>query len=100
MENGCKCQECGNLYKIDLMVPNNIWIEIRPENKSEEGGLLCPCCIILKIEKLTREFKVFFLEEEFKSDEELENELLIEVNESRKEYYKDQLKPLSYGDCS
>jgi hypothetical protein len=48
---GCKCQKCGKMFKMDLIVSDNIWKMITPaENK--KGGLLCPSCIVKMIEKL------------------------------------------------
>lgn len=49
----CKCQECGKLFKVDLMVPDNIWEKIKPETKESGGGLLCASCIMKKIEEIS-----------------------------------------------
>ena len=46
----CKCQKCGKKYKMDLMISNKLWIEINPL-KNKSSGLLCPTCIITKLEK-------------------------------------------------
>jgi len=47
----CKCQNCGNKYKVDLIVEDYIWKNIKPIDKPRGTGLLCGCCIIKKIEK-------------------------------------------------
>jgi hypothetical protein len=46
----CKCQGCGRLYKIDLLVSNEKWERIKPEGKAVGAGLLCGGCIILRLE--------------------------------------------------
>jgi len=47
----CTCQKCNNKYKVDIMVPNEIWEQIKPENKPIGSGLLCGKCIIEALEK-------------------------------------------------
>jgi hypothetical protein len=47
----CTCQVCGKKYKMDLWIPDCIWEEIKPDGKSEGQGLLCPMCIMERIEK-------------------------------------------------
>lgn len=47
----CKCQQCGKQYKVDIMVPNEIWEQIKPKNKPVGGGLLCGECITGALEK-------------------------------------------------
>jgi len=47
--DGCKCQECGNIYREDVIVPDDLWDEIRPQNKGPGAGLLCGQCIAKKI---------------------------------------------------
>ena len=49
----CKCQECGRLYKVDIIVPDSIWEIIKPKEKRNGGGLLCGICIIKKLEELS-----------------------------------------------
>ena len=49
----CKCQKCGKQYKVDLIVPDKIWNQVRPENKVEGAGLLCGSCIMQKIEEIS-----------------------------------------------
>lgn len=48
----CKCQECGNQFKVDFLVSDELWEEIKPPNKPEGGGLLCGSCIANKIEAI------------------------------------------------
>lgn len=48
----CKCQACGNRYKVDVAIPKEIWSVIKPEQKSEGAGLLCGRCIFDRIEKM------------------------------------------------
>jgi len=50
----CKCQECGKQYKVDIIVPDEIWEKIKPKNKPEGVGLLCGKCIMLKIEEMNK----------------------------------------------
>ena len=46
----CTCQQCGNQYRVDLIVPGNVWEKIKPDGKAEGAGLLCGACIMNKIE--------------------------------------------------
>jgi hypothetical protein len=46
----CKCQNCNKQYKLDLIIPDIIWEEIKPKDKPEGAGLLCGSCIISMIE--------------------------------------------------
>lgn len=50
----CTCQECGDKYTIDIIVPDEIWEEIKPFQKPKGGGLLCGKCIIEKISGLEK----------------------------------------------
>ena len=56
----CKCQRCGDQYKVDVIVPDEIWEKIAPEGKSESGGMLCGKCIFILLE-LINEYKAFRL---------------------------------------
>lgn len=47
----CKCQECGNQYKVDLIIPDEIWKLIKPMVE-RDSGLLCGRCIMDRIERL------------------------------------------------
>jgi hypothetical protein len=57
---GCTCQECGNKYMVDIIVPDDIWEEIKPYGKPKGSGLLCGQCIFRKIENL-KQFSSFQL---------------------------------------
>ena len=46
----CICQECGEKYKVDIMIDSKIWESISP--KGNRSGLLCGKCIINKLEAL------------------------------------------------
>lgn len=48
----CKCQVCGNQFKVDLNIPNELWKKIRPKNKPVSGGLMCGCCIMKALENI------------------------------------------------
>jgi hypothetical protein len=48
----CKCQRCSLPYKVDLVIPDELWARIRPVGKSPKSGLLCGRCIIDSIEAL------------------------------------------------
>jgi len=48
----CKCQECGKQFKVDLIISDKLWKEIKPVNKPTGGGLLCGSCIMKRIEML------------------------------------------------
>lgn len=56
--DGCKCQCCGRRYRVDLLVPEDLWkkITIRPDDLA--AGLLCGRCIMSRIEDLG-EFDAF-----------------------------------------
>jgi hypothetical protein len=50
IDKGCICQRCDNEFKVDLIIPNDLWKKIKPKNKSKGGGLLCGLCIMKAIE--------------------------------------------------
>lgn len=50
----CRCQGCGDHYKIDIIVPNIIWEKIKPPWTTKGGGLLCGKCIIERISDLEK----------------------------------------------
>lgn len=50
----CECQRCGELYRVDIMVPDDLWARISGRN------LLCPMCIARAIEDL-REYGAYEL---------------------------------------
>lgn len=49
----CKCQDCGKQFKVDLLIPDELWEKIKPEGKEEGAGLLCGSCIMTKIESIS-----------------------------------------------
>jgi hypothetical protein len=42
--NDCLCHDCGKAYEFDMLVPDDVWEQIKP-GKPEGSGLLCPTCI-------------------------------------------------------
>jgi len=58
----CKCQCCGQLFTIDILVTDELWEKIKPEGKPEKAGLLCGHCIIRKIEEL-QEYAAYSLKQ-------------------------------------
>jgi len=48
----CKCQGCGNQYRIDIGVPDEIWERIQPSGKAVGAGLLCGSCIVARLEAM------------------------------------------------
>jgi len=51
MAKGCKCQGCGKIYTVDVLVPDELWEQIKPYGKPDGGGLLCGTCIMRRIEE-------------------------------------------------
>lgn len=47
----CTCGECGELFKVDINVSDEVWETIRPSNSKPHGGLLCGKCIITALER-------------------------------------------------
>ena len=52
MTDGCTCQFCGRKYRVDVLIPNDLWEKIKPVNKAVGAGLLCGKCIFVRIEAL------------------------------------------------
>lgn len=48
----CICQGCERSYRIDLVVPDDLWERIKPEGKAVGAGLLCGRCIMDRVEAL------------------------------------------------
>lgn len=48
----CTCQECGKNYKVDLIISDELWEQIKPDNKDVGCGLLCGSCIMIKLEDI------------------------------------------------
>lgn len=51
-DHGCRCQGCGQYYRVDLNVPDDLWSRIRPEGKAPGAGMLCGRCIMDRVEAL------------------------------------------------
>jgi hypothetical protein len=49
----CECQGCGYPYKVDIIVPDELWERIKPPNKALGGGLLCGKCIGARVEAIS-----------------------------------------------
>lgn len=47
----CTCQQCGRKFQVDILVPDELWEQIKPEGKPEGGGLLCGGCITEALEQ-------------------------------------------------
>lgn len=49
---GCTCEKCLRKYKVDLLVPDQLWDVINPVNQDgfRAYELLCPTCIMGIIE--------------------------------------------------
>lgn len=60
----CKCQGCGEQYKVDVMVSNELWKKIKPPKKSESGEFLCGKCILDRIEGFNKYFVFSLVREE------------------------------------
>ncbi len=56
----CKCEACQADYRVDVLVPNDLWERIKPFGKPQGGGLLCGPCIMGNIEALD-EYAAFHL---------------------------------------
>lgn len=46
---GCVCQGCGQNYTLDVSVTDEIWEQIKPQDKPKGAGLLCPQCIVSRL---------------------------------------------------
>ncbi len=88
----CKCQECGKQFKVDLMVPDKLWLKIKPKSKNNSpyGGLLCGKCIMTRIESIGK-YNVFNLERTYVMKDEYDfskGRLFMDVLKERKRIYK------------
>jgi hypothetical protein len=48
----CTCQKCGRKYKVDFMVSDKLWEQIKLQCKPIGAELLCGICIVETIEKM------------------------------------------------
>jgi len=81
----CKCQICGKQYKVDLLIPAELWERIKPEGKPEDTGLMCGSCIMKRIEALD-EYNALYVTDNIDNIKEAETE------ESETEEYLDHIK--------
>ena len=58
----CICQDCGEGYKVDIIVPDDLWEKITPKGKAVGAGLLCGSCIAKFIEGFNK-YEVYHLVE-------------------------------------
>ncbi len=56
-----KCQNCGMEFKIDVIIPNELWSQITPSKSNRKSGLLCGKCIFEKLENIM-DYSAFKLE--------------------------------------
>jgi hypothetical protein len=54
-DNGCLCQRCNHRYRVDFMLPHELWVKIHGR-----FNLLCGTCIVELIEA-REEFDYFDL---------------------------------------
>jgi hypothetical protein len=48
----CTCQECERQYKVDIIIPDELWEgKIKPKEKPQGSGMLCGECIMKKLEE-------------------------------------------------
>lgn len=52
-KEGCICQGCGRIYQVDLIIPDELWNQIRPKGKPPGSGMLCGACIMNRIESVS-----------------------------------------------
>jgi hypothetical protein len=48
-EEGSRCGACGDRYRVDLNIPDELWREV---GMPEHSGLLCGRCIMTRLEEL------------------------------------------------
>ena len=53
----CECQKCGEKYKMDLILSDELWELITGK---KDSGLLCPVCIIKGLQSMNK-YQVFIL---------------------------------------
>ena len=58
----CACQDCGEKYKVDIIIPDYLWEKIKPSGTAIGGGMLCGKCIFKRMEKWD-EYNAFELKE-------------------------------------
>lgn len=48
-QDGCRCHACHRLYRVDLMIPDEMWREITPGASGEV--MLCGACIMARLDQ-------------------------------------------------
>lgn len=56
-----RCQKCGEKFKIDIIISDELWKLITPNKKNSEAGLLCEKCIMEELENIM-DYSAFKLE--------------------------------------
>ncbi len=51
MTEGCTCHHCGEVYRVDIALPDDHWERIKPAGANPGAGLLCGACIMRAIER-------------------------------------------------
>jgi hypothetical protein len=46
------CQGCGKEFRIDIMVPDELWDRLKPPERKDGSGMLCGSCILTRMEGL------------------------------------------------
>ena len=86
MEKGCLCENCGIRYKVDILIPDDLWEKITGKVGK---GLLCGRCIMEAIEGLGRYFAFSLVSPEY-------TEKIIEGIREKMEKGKLGLNPSSF----
>lgn len=50
MSDGCTCHLCRLVYRVDVLVPDDVWQKIKPDDKPDGAGLICGPCILRLLE--------------------------------------------------
>lgn len=50
MNDSCLCQRCGQRYKVDVILSDDLWRKLT--GRADGSGLLCGMCILARIENL------------------------------------------------
>lgn len=51
LREGCRCQVCSRMFRVDVLVSDELWGRIRPDGRAGGGGLLCGACIIARLDE-------------------------------------------------
>lgn len=72
-EQGCTCQRCNSKYKVDFILPDNLYREI---TGCVDNGLFCGRCLVELIEERDQ-FNAYFLKETQKEEK---NHNIVSIN--------------------